>query len=479
MKKRYSGRLSPSALYIGLTLLCVGLLGFVGCADPIPQVGNQIVSFVINGSRGAINDEERTITVTMPGATDLSVALSPEIKISSGATVEPASGVGVVLNNPIAYVVQAENGDVRHYTVTAVLDPATVLTGISVAPVKTSYAAGAAIQPADVVVTGIYKDGSTKKETVTASDLAVSATTAGKQTVVVTFNGKTATYDVDFVAAASLVGISVTRLKTTNYNNGQAIVPATDILVTGTYSDGSTQRETITTAMLSGYVATQAGTQTVVVTFNGKTATFTVTVNVVKSPTTLTSLAVPIQLQNTFPSGTPIATILAQTVINGTYSDGTSEKVTVVAANVSGYDPNKVGAQTLRVAIGDRAVTFNVTIEQSPSDVTITVGLPSNGQDVPFYFGDGTDPVTVPANQIIELSAHGIGKPKNLVINAAGFTSVNWYIDNVAQTTFNTGNTILNLLASNYTYGNEHTITFIGTRNGVQFSRTIWFVVEY
>ncbi|GHT56889.1 hypothetical protein FACS1894109_07380 [Spirochaetia bacterium] len=71
MQKRYSGRLSPAALYIGLTLLCVGLLGFVGCTDPISQEGNQIVSFVIGESRGTIDDEYRTITVTVPDDTDL------------------------------------------------------------------------------------------------------------------------------------------------------------------------------------------------------------------------------------------------------------------------------------------------------------------------------------------------------------------------------------------------------------------------
>ncbi|GHT56888.1 hypothetical protein FACS1894109_07370 [Spirochaetia bacterium] len=165
-------------------------------------------------------------------------------------------------------------------------------------------------------------------------------------------------------------------------------------------------------------------------------------------------------------------------LVIGTYQDGSEKIETITPDDLSGYDPNKVGLQTVRVVKGEKVATFEVTIEQSPSAVNITVGLPSNGQDVPFNFSDGTADV-VPTNQIIELSAHGIGKPKNLVINAAGFTSVDWYIDNVHQSTFTVGSNILNLTASAYTYGNEHTITFIGTRDGRQFSRTIWFTVEF
>jgi hypothetical protein len=79
----------------------------------------------------------------------------------------------------------------------------------------------------------------------------------------------------------------------------------------------------------------------------------------------------------------------------------------------------------------------------------------------------------------IRLSKNGTnGLPKRLIINTpTSYGSPRWFIDSVTS-----ADSVTNLVtvdAATYTFGNEHTITFTGTKGGVQFSRTIWFVVEY
>ncbi|MDI3537770.1 MAG: hypothetical protein PWR12_583 [Eubacteriaceae bacterium] len=50
------------------------------------------------------------------------------------------------------------------------------------------------------------------------------------------------------------------------------------LVVTGTYSDGSTKTESITTANISGFDSSTAGTKTLTITVGGKTATYTIRV---------------------------------------------------------------------------------------------------------------------------------------------------------------------------------------------------------
>jgi len=81
-----------------------------------------------------------------------------------------------------------------------------------------------------------------------------------------------------------LSSISVLSKPTkTTYEIGEAL-NTSGLKIKATYSDGST--ETITSGFTtSGFSSTSAGTKTVTVTYSGKTATFTVTVNAAKPDT--------------------------------------------------------------------------------------------------------------------------------------------------------------------------------------------------
>ncbi len=80
---------------------------------------NLITTFTIPGQVGEslIDQDERTILVTMPFGSDQS-SLTPVIKVSQEASVNPESGVTKDFTNPISYIVTAENGDKATYSIT-------------------------------------------------------------------------------------------------------------------------------------------------------------------------------------------------------------------------------------------------------------------------------------------------------------------------------------------------------------------------
>ena len=146
-----------------------------------------------------------------------------------------------------------------------------ILTSISATYSGGDVAVGTAVTDlTGIVVTANYSDGS--KRTVTGYTL--SGTIAeGGNTITVTYEGMTTTFTVTGVAEeVTLSSISVT------YSGGDvavgtALSDLTGIVVTATYSDGSTA--TVTGYTLSGEIV--KGDNTIIVTYNGKTATFTVT----------------------------------------------------------------------------------------------------------------------------------------------------------------------------------------------------------
>ena len=80
-----------------------------------------ILSFVIDGVEGAIDEVGKMVTVQMPQGTDVT-ELAPTIEISEGATISPASGEAQDFTNPVAYTVTAQNGTTAVYTVTVVVE---------------------------------------------------------------------------------------------------------------------------------------------------------------------------------------------------------------------------------------------------------------------------------------------------------------------------------------------------------------------
>lgn len=75
-----------------------------------------ILSFVVDGVEGRIDELTRQVLLTMPEGTDVT-HLVPTIVVSEGATVSPASGEAQDFSAPVTYTVTALNGTAATYTV--------------------------------------------------------------------------------------------------------------------------------------------------------------------------------------------------------------------------------------------------------------------------------------------------------------------------------------------------------------------------
>jgi hypothetical protein len=274
--------------------------------------------------------------------------------------------------------------------------------------------------------------------------------------------------------------IEVSPVKTW-YAKGDAWEPE-DVVVTGYYSDGSNTQE------VTGYKANvetfqEEGSVAVVITLNDKTAVYEV--NVI----TLVSIyAMP--LKSTYANGEEFNAATDLSVV-GTYSDGTTKILTSEEYTVTlDADPEphpltsflNTGNQTLLITANGKTDTVEIRVEEKHA-VEITIGLPNEDGVQPVIFGVPPEGIVLS----VDGRPNGNGKPNEIIISAGGhksgsdgvYTNVAWYIDNTLVSSAN----ILTIKAADgstprYALHIPHTITFVGTRNGVVYSKTITFKVE-
>ena len=141
-----------------------------------------------------------------------------------------------------------------------------------------------------VVVTAYYADQTTKNVTSKAEFSGYDMSEAGVQTVTVSYTEnevtKTATYDITVKAPATLTGISLSGDYPTEFTQGDAF-SSEGIVVTANYDDQST-KDVTEDATFEGYDMSEVGVQTVTVSYEGKTATYDITVNEYVEPSELT-----------------------------------------------------------------------------------------------------------------------------------------------------------------------------------------------
>ena len=154
---------------------------------------------------------------------------------------------------------------------------AIVPTGITVktAPNKTEYFVGDSYDGTGLVVNVTYNNGTNKDITTGFTTSGFSSATAGKNTVTVSYEGFTATFDV-MIKAVELTGIEIAKQPNkTTFNTGDEL-DTTGLVLTLKYNNGTTGI-TDTGYTVSGYNTDTAGEQTITVTYQGFTATYKVT----------------------------------------------------------------------------------------------------------------------------------------------------------------------------------------------------------
>jgi len=164
----------------------------------------------------------------------------------------------------------------------------------------------------------------------------------------------------------TLQSIDVTKQPVKTQYNLNDTLDTTGMVVTATYSDGST--EAITGYTTSGFSSTTTGSKTITVSYKGKTTTFTVMVN--PPGKTLQSIAVttpPTKIQYNLNETLDTAGM----VVTATYSDDTTEAVT--GYTTSGFSSTTPGDKTVTVSYGGKTATFTVTVTSVPvTGITLT-----------------------------------------------------------------------------------------------------------
>lgn len=123
-----------------------------------PSDAANIVSFNLPGQyEGTIIDQNNnTISVIVPTSVDLN-SITPNINISQGATIVPATSTAQNFTQPFVYTVTAENGTTtKQYTVNATTSEDTqapVFTNLNFSPISIDTSAGPAIVNFDVSYT--------------------------------------------------------------------------------------------------------------------------------------------------------------------------------------------------------------------------------------------------------------------------------------------------------------------------------------
>jgi len=246
---------------------------------------------------------------------------------------------------------------------------AKALTGIAITnqPTKTQYVVGQSLDLTGLVVIGTYNDGTTTSMTITSANISgFDSNTTGSKIITVTFDGKKATFNVDIIAKA-LTGIAIINQPTrTQYVVGQSL-DLTGLVVTGTYNDGTTVPMVIISSKISGFDSTTAGSKIVTVTFEGRTAIFTVNVTSLKDTTppviTITGVVNNAVYVNT--SVKPVVTLnevaeLAMTLDNNAYNGSEikavgEHKLVVTAVDKEGNKAVKEVDFTIKVIITNDA----------------------------------------------------------------------------------------------------------------------------
>ncbi len=268
------------------------------------------------------------------------------------------------------------------------------LSSISVSsqPTKTSYKYGEELDLTGLGITATYGDGMTEiitDYTVSGYDPDV----YGTQTVTVTYNGKKVTFTVEVIDdRTKLTSIAITKLPNKiAYEKGEAF-DSTGMIVTGYYSDG-------TSAPVTGYTVStmnslKTGTQTLTVTYEEFTATFTVTVGMVSA--TLSSIAIKANPNKTvYIVGDSFDS--TGLVLTATYSDGSTKEITS-GYSVGGFSSTSVGTKTVTITYEGKTTTFNVTVKENESDIkeTYTITFNSNG-------GSSVNPITAEEGSAISM----------------------------------------------------------------------------
>ena len=273
----------------------------------------------------------------------------------------------------------------RSDTFTVDIVPSLISIAITSMPLKLVYDIGDTLDITGLVVTGVYSDFSTAPVPVTAGDIAGFDTSAAYegQVLIISYGGQTTFYTIDVVPTLASIAITKPALKLV-YNAGESL-DITGMVVTGTYTDGNTKTESITTANVTGFNSSVPVTgQVLTVTVNGRTAAYTI--DIVQP--LLVSIAI------TQPASKLVYEIgdeldITGLVVTGTYDDLSTKVLPVTGSNISGFNSSTPAAsQLLTITYEGRTTSYTIAIlnpAPAPDYCEPSFGPVSGGTAITLY----------------------------------------------------------------------------------------------
>lgn len=340
------------------------------------------------------------------------------------------------------------NTFITPYKTVTVKEPL-ALDHLEVTSTKTKYVIGQDFDPESLDITAYYNDDSSKKlnyndVTITGFD----SSSLGEKTITVTYKEDNKTVSTTFkieIIEKEVKDIVLTHPTKVKYVEGQSL-DLTGGKVIVSYNDDTSEEIDLTSDMVSGYDKDHLGKQTIIVTYQGKTATFEVEV-IKKEATKIELVTLPNKIEyirgqkldsdgaikTEYIEGQPLD--ISNLKVIALYNDGTSEVIDASMDMISGYDVNIIGKQTITVTYKGKTTTFDVNVIEKvitkiemnslPNKVNYLVDqkFEINGATIKVYYNDGSEEiVNVDSNMFNLPNMSKIGN-QTIIVNYGGLTT--------------------------------------------------------
>lgn len=273
---------------------------------------------------------------------------------------------------------------------------------------KTEYEVGDTLDVRGLTLIVTMTDGSKHPIPVGASwvsgfDAAIATAGTGKE-LTITYGGKTAIYRINVTqptATVSSIAISADSTHKIQFTVGDPLdVVVAGLKITATMSDGSTKPVDVLANMVSGFDSNTAGTQTLTITYHGKTTTYEITVSL--------PVVVPDHIfvsstggKTSYQVGEPLN--LEEWKLTVGMSDGSFQTVPVTDGMVSGFDNSTPGDKELTITYEGIEIKYTVSVVDVITDPGKVTGVKLNKTAMALTVG-GTE--TLAATVIPDTAAN-------------------------------------------------------------------------
>ena len=310
-----------------------------------------------------------------------SVAITDSMISGYNKTSEGKQTITVTYN--VEYVLSDENKISDTIIKTFKVDVVNNISKIDItAPTKTKYNHGDSLDLTGGIIKITYENGAEETRTMTTamitetdgSTVNMSPTNYDNTNKVsktlkieYTEGGKTGTVNYPIEIINSLKSISLNGTPKTSYNVNESL--ETGLSITVNREDGNTETISVTPDMISGFDTTTEGSKTATISYteNGVTKTTNLNYTVADSVTGITLKTKPSKTEYKYQEPLDI-TGGKITVSKGS---GTQD-IEIAEGMVSGYDKTTLGKQTLTITYGGQRVTYEVTVKDYVTGITVT-----------------------------------------------------------------------------------------------------------